>query len=169
MAFDAVIKVITGNAFWTKLSRPVENYNKDGQEWTLDVAIDDKTSKELKGYGLGSKVKNKGDERGDFITFKRSTVKRSGPKKGEDNKPITLVGPDGKTPWPSSTHIGNGSVVKVKFSLNETINPRTKEKGMRADPLAIQVYEHSEYTPPERQEFDGNPEAPLPNEVAADW
>lgn len=165
MAFDAVVKVVQGKAFWTKLNHPVPNYNKDGLEWTLDVSLDKEASKELAGYGLGSKIKNKGDERGDFITFKRASVKRSGPKKGEENKPITVVSPDGKTPWPSAVHIGNGSIVKVKFTLNETTNLRTKEKGMRADPLAIQVYEHSEYTPPERQEFDGNPDAPLPKEA----
>lgn len=168
MTSEVVVKVVTGKAYWPKLNKPVPNYNKDGDEWTVDVALDKAAVKQLKDYGLGSKIKNKGNEQGDFITFKRATVKRSGPKKGEANQPIRVISQDGKTPWDPHKLIGNGSTVKVKFTLNETTNLRTKEKGMRADPLAIQVFEHVEYVAPERQEFEGNPDAPLPVENP-DW
>lgn len=168
MTNDVVVKVVTGKAYWPKLGKPVQNYNKDGEEWTIDVSLDADALKQMKGYGLTSKIKNKGDERGDFITFKRATVKRNGPKKGEANAPIRVISPDGKTPWDTNKLIGNGSTVRVKFSLNETFNARTKEKGMRADPLAVQVYEHLEYVAPERQEFDSNPQSGLPNENP-DW
>lgn len=169
MANDTVVKVLTGQAHWAKLGQPVPNYNKDGNEWTIDVAIDEATVRELKAQGLSSKIKNKGDDRGDFITFKRADVKKSGDKKGQKNEPIRVISPDGKTPWDTSVKIGNGSVVKVKYTLNETVNLRTKEKGMRADPLAIQVFKHLEYVQPERQEFEGNPDAPLPVEAAGEW
>lgn len=164
MTSETVVKVVTGKAYWPKLGKPVPNYNKDGFEWAVDVSLDKTGLKQLKDYGLTSKIKNKGDDRGDFITFKRATVKKSGPDKGKDNNPIRVISPDGKTPWDMSKLIGNGSTVRVKFTLNETTNLRTKEKGMRADPLAIQVFEHLEYTAPERQEFEGNPDAPLPAE-----
>jgi len=163
-----VVKQITGKAYWFKaLGDGVPNYNKDGFEWTFEVSLDPATKKELIGYGLASKIKNKGDEKGDYITFKRATVKMNGPKAGQKNEPIKIISADGITPWDRSIKIGNGSTLKVKFSLNETVNKRTKEKGMRADPLAVQVFEFVPYVEPVRKEFDANPDAPAP--VADNW
>lgn len=165
---NIVVKQITGKAHWFKvLGAPVPNYSKDGFEWTFDVSLDEATKKELIGYGLASKIKNKGDEKGDYITFKRASVKRSGPKAGEANDPIRVVSPDGKTPWDKSIKVGNGSTIKVKFSINEVVNKRTKERSMRADPLSIQVFEYVPFVEKERQEFDANPvaqEVPAPAE-----
>lgn len=172
MADKIDAKVITGQAYWFKvLGKPVPNYNKDGFEWVFDVALDANTVKELKAQGLGKKIKNKGDERGDFIQFKRASVKRNGPKKGEANDPIRVIGPDGKTVWDNNVKVGNKSVIRVKYVLNETVDQRTKEKGMRADVLSVQVYQHVVYVAPERQEFEGNPEAQAAVEAAVnkDW
>lgn len=168
-------KVITGKAYWFKaLGKPVLNYNKDGFEWVFDTAVDAATLKELKSQGLGPKIKNnedkgKPDERGDYIQFRRASVKRNGPKKGEANKPIRVIGPDGKTEWDDNVKIGNGSTIRVKYVLNETVNQRTGAKGMRADVLSVQVWEHVKYVAPERQEFEGNPEAQAEAAVNKDW
>lgn len=162
MANELVVKQLTGKAYWFQvLGKPVANYNKDGFEWTFDVSLDEATKKELIGYGLTSKIKNKGDDRGDFITFKRASVKRSGDRAGEENEPLRVVGPDGKTPWDKALKVGNGSTIRVKYSINPTVNKRTKEKGMRADPLSIQVWEHVAYEAPERAEFEANPNVPV--------
>jgi len=167
---ELVVKQLTGKAYWFKvLGKPVPNYNKDGFEWAFDVSVDEATKKDLIGYGLASKIKNRGDERGDFITFKRASVKRSGPKAGEENDPIRVIASDGKTVWDKSVKLGNGSTIKVKFTLNEVTNKRTKEKSMRADPLSIQVWDYVPYVETERQEFDANPEAKAVEAPAGNW
>lgn len=153
MADNLNLQVISGKAFWARLAKPVSNYNKDGFEWKLDVSIDEATKKLLKAQGLGDKVKNKGDERGNFISFKRATVKKNGPEKGKDNKPITTVGPDGKTPWNMDTLLGNGTTVRVKFAINDS-KGRDGKPSRRADIFAVQVLDLVPYEAPERSEFD---------------
>lgn len=160
MADKIDAKVITGKAYWFKvLGKPVPNYNKDGFEWVFDVSLDAETLKVLKEQGLGPKIKNKGDDRGDFIQFKRNSEKRNGPDKGKANDPIRVIGPDGKTVWDNAVKVGNGSTIRVKYVLNDTVDQRTKAKGRRADVLSVQIWELVPYVAPERQEFDGNPEA----------
>ena len=150
------IKVITGKAYFAKvLGKPVPNYSKDGFEWTVDVALDKDTVKELKSLGLGPKIKE-GNEAHDglsYITFRRAAKKKAGPKAGEDNQPIRVVSPDGKTVWDPQSLIGNGSEIAVKFSINENKSP-TGKKFVRADILSMQVRKHVKYDRPEQQDFD---------------
>lgn len=106
---------MTGKAFWCKvLGDPVENYQETGNEWTVDVQPDVKGLALLKRVGLGEKVRNKDDDREDFITFRRNELK----KDGQPNDKIEVVDADGN-PWPEDKPIGNGSTVKVRFSVFE--------------------------------------------------
>lgn len=167
---NMVVKQIQGKAYWAKFKDPVENFNKDGYEHSVDLAIDEATVKELKSLGLGPKIKDN-KEYSPYITFRRATVKKSGPKAGQPNEPIRLVGPDGKTEWDRNVLIGNGSTLNVKFSVNEVIGGPAKKKFIRQDILSAQVYEYVPYVSVkgDKAEFEANPEVKELKAVGDSW
>lgn len=120
---------ISGKSYWTKLDKLHDNYqkqkkilNKDtgepdgwGREWSIEVGnLTLATKKALKEAGLLGRVRNKMDEREDFVTFRISEFKRD----GEPNDQPPVVGPDTKPwDWAKNGLIGNGSDVTVKFNV----------------------------------------------------
>ncbi len=139
---------MTGIGNWMKvLGDPVDNFAKDGKEWTFDFTPDADGLKTLKGVKLAGRIKNKDDDRGDFMAFKQKATRRD----GSPNRPITIVDARNRK-WPEDQKIGNGSKIEVKFSVKEY------GAGIQAGvyPQAIRILEHVPY---ERQEF-----APLPEE-----
>lgn len=112
---------LTGKAYWVKvIGDPVENFREDGNEWTIDVAPNQKGIDLLKRVGLEKNLRDKDDDRGEFITFRRNELK----KNGEPNSPIEVVDAEGN-PWDTTIGedgypvkpIGNESLVKIKFSV----------------------------------------------------
>ena len=58
--------VITGTAYWAAITNPNTTFDSDGI-WSIDVAnLDKKNLEMVKKDGLA--IKNKGDDRGDFVT-----------------------------------------------------------------------------------------------------
>jgi len=110
-AFVQNIKTFTGKANWARVvGKPSKAYNPGENEWSIDLVLDEASLSEAHKLGMGSRVK-KG-----VFKFTRSELKKAGPKKGEANKPITILKSDG-TAWDQETLIGNGSDVKVKFNM----------------------------------------------------
>lgn len=139
---------MTGVANWAKiLGDPVINYNKDGNEWTIDVTPDKEGLKLLKELKIDDKLKNKGDERGDFIQFKQKEKQAN----GKDNYRITVCDARNRV-WDQDVKIGNGSTVEVKFKVIDY----GVGKPTGVYPQAVRVLEHKPY---ERVEF-----APLPED-----
>jgi hypothetical protein len=138
-----------GTVNWAKvLGDPVPNYGKDGFEWTFDFTPDEDGLVLMKKLKIADKLKNKGDERENFIQFKQKEKQAS----GKANFPITVV--DAKNmPWDPKLDaqgkptnlIGNMSVCEVKFKINEYPG---KPTGVY--PQALRVLEHKPYV---RQEF----------------
>lgn len=105
--------VLTGKAFWAHVRKP----NEQSGSYQLDLSVDDKTKEMLEGLGItvknavlgiGVKEKKDKDERGNFVTLKKTA-------QGEDG---TLFPPpqivDGKKKAvPADVLIGNGSIVNV--------------------------------------------------------
>lgn len=142
---------IRGKAYWTKLDKPVANYNKtkkimkDGQpdgwgdEWSIEVAnLSQDTKKALKAEGLLGSVKNKMDEREDFISFRLATEKRD----GKPNDAPRVVDEDEKPwDWEDRGKIGNGSDVAVKFNIWK--NPSNNKASVFI--VAVKILEHVPY------------------------
>ncbi len=140
---------ITGKAYWARVlpKQLHDNYNGDGKEWSLDVSLDEANVQKLTSLGLAPKIKNKGDDRGQFITFSRSELKKSGPKKGQENTPIAILDADGDD-WDDRS-IGNGSVVGVDFNVFQT--EWKNKKFLKPAILAIHVLEWVEYKTEQRE------------------
>jgi hypothetical protein len=140
----ANIHYFTGKVHWAKvLGAPVANYNRDGFEWTFDFTPDDLEA--VKAVpALAKKIKNKGDDRGDFIQLKQKEKTST----GKVNRPITVVDARNR-PWNSDIKLGNGSLCEVKIDIVEY------KTTTGVYPLGIRVLELQPYV---RQEFAPRPE-----------
>ena len=134
--------VISGTAYWAKVHQPhFDQYNEQGI-FSIDVTVDAKTKKQLQDLGLGPRIKNKGDERNDFITIKRKYTRKDGTKNSAPR-----VVDSKRTPVSPDILIGNGSLVNVAF---DTYDYDIKgNKGVGSSLKAVQVTKLVEYSPSE--------------------
>ena len=74
------MSVISGEAYWAHVITPNTKFNPDG-EWSIEVCnLDAKNKKIAEGDGLT--IKNKDDDRGDFVTLKQyARTKDGSPRK----------------------------------------------------------------------------------------
>ena len=129
--------IISGKAFWVSIATPNTTFNSDGV-WSVDVSqLDEKNMAKATEQGLA--IKNKGDDRGNFITAKRN-VKR---KDGNMNKQPAVR--DSANKDISQTLIGNGSDVNVLYSTYEW--NFSGKAGVSADLHGIQVTNLIPYAP----------------------
>jgi hypothetical protein len=136
------VYTIRGIAHWAKvLGDPVPNYGGDNREWTIDLTPNEEGKALLERLGLGKRLKNKGDEREDFIQFRQREKRQD----GSLNRRISVVDLEGE-PWRQDRLIGNGSTVDLKFEHKDY--GEGKHPGLY--PQAIRVLELAEYR---RQEF----------------
>jgi len=138
-----VSKVIAGTAYWASVITPNTKFDADGV-WTIDVGnLDDLNKKKAQKDGLT--VKNKGDEKEDFVTIKRK-VRNA---KGSLNRQPNVV--DANKRLVTETMIGNGSKVNVLYEPFEwNFGGKT---GVSADLRAVQVTELVPYSTEEDDAF----------------
>ena len=141
-------KVISGTAYWASVITPNTKFDADGV-WTIDIGnLDDLNKKKAQNDGLT--IKNKGDEKEDFVTFKRK-VRNA---KGNLNRQPNVV--DANKTLITETMIGNGSKVNVLYEPFEwNFGGKT---GVSADLRAVQVTELVPYTTEEDDAFDVVPD-----------
>lgn len=142
---DVRTVVLRGKASYAKiLGNPVLNYSKDGKEWKMDLVLTKEGLKEVKGYGIGDRVKQKDDylDGEPFLTFKQSELK----KDGSPNQPIKVTD-IADNPWPQNKLIGNGSDVDVKFVVMD--HGAGKKKGVYIRSVRV-----LDLVPYERKEFE---------------
>ncbi len=141
-------KVISGTAYWASVITPNTKFDADGV-WTIDVGnLDDLNKKKAQKDGLT--VKNKGDEKEDFVTIKRK-VRNA---KGSLNRQPNVV--DANKRLITETMIGNGSKVNVLYEPFEwNFGGKT---GVSADLRAVQVTELVPYSTEEDDAFDVVPD-----------
>jgi hypothetical protein len=141
-------KVMSGTAYWASVITPNTKFDADGV-WTIDVGnLDDLNKKKAQKDGLT--VKNKGDEKEDFVTIKRKVRNN----KGNLNRQPNVV--DATKRLITETMIGNGSKVNVLYEPFEwNFGGKT---GVSADLRAVQVTELVPYTTEEDDAFDVIPD-----------
>lgn len=124
---------VEGTAYWASVVVPNTTFEP---KWSIDLSIDDKTAEELAGIE-GVTIKNKDDERGNFISLKRNVEDRS----GNEKKAPKIIDSQNNA-WDDRL-IGNGSRVCVKFHTYP-YNYRGKS-GYSAELDAVQVIDLVEY------------------------
>ena len=131
------MSVISGKAYWASIVAPNTTFDSDGV-WSIDVCnLDKKNLDIVKKDGLT--VKNKGEDRGDFVTVIRNVRNQ---KSGELNRAPTVV--DAQKRAMMNTAVGNGSVVNVKYNpFDWDFGGR---KGIGANLNAVQVIDLIPYS-----------------------
>ena len=122
--------VLNGKAYWASVVTPNTTFDEDGV-YSIDLAVDEENKKSAVSEGLS--IKNKGDERGDFVTIKRKAKR----KDGSLNRAPDIMD-NMKRPL-QNTLIGNGSTVNVLFKTYEWSHKPTNRSGKSADLQAVQV------------------------------
>ena len=122
--------ILNGKAYWASVVSPNTTFDEDGV-YSVDLAVDADNKKKAEAEGLS--IKNKGDDRGDFVTIKRKAKR----KDGSPNKAPDVM--DGMKRPLQNTLIGNGSDVNVLFKTYEWTHKPTGRSGKSADLQAIQV------------------------------
>jgi|TARA_R110000803_G_scaffold78077_1_gene143176 hypothetical protein len=141
------MSVIQGKAYWASIVNPNTTFDSDGV-YSIDVSLDAKNKKVAETDGLT--IKNKGDDRGDFVSIKRN-VRR---KNGDFNTKPTLM--DSQKRNMKDTLIGNGSEVSVLYSTYQW--EFKGRSGTNADLRAIQVTNLIPYQDDMEDAFDVVPD-----------
>lgn len=133
--------LISGKAFWAKLSTPRPNKFKEGtRQWSFDLSVDEKTQQLLLDKGMRKNyLRDRQDERGVFLTFVRDETK----KDGSAGKPFKVVDAHGE-PWPDGKLIGNGSIFNVQVTLNEV--SFRGDKYLKPSAVSLQVWDLVEFS-----------------------
>ena len=134
------MSIISGEAYWAHVITPNTKFNPDG-EWSIEICnLNAKNKKVAEGDGLT--IKNKGDERGDFVTLKQYACNKEG-----TFRPMSVKDSE-RNPFPSSKRIGNGSKVNASYFPK----PYTQYGGgVKGYLNAVQVVDLVEYN---TDEFD---------------
>ena len=141
------IVYLRGKLHWAKvLGEPVDNYDKNGKEWTFDVELDKSGVKQMNGIKVQGKlvknIKNRDDERGDFVSFKQ-VYRELAPDRNGDARFTTA--PDvldaAGNAWPEDEKLGNGTVADIKFKVVDY----GKGKYAGVYPMALRILDHVPY------------------------
>ena len=139
--------VINGTAYWASVTTPNTTFNEDG-EWKIDVCnLSEESVDMLIQDGLEERIKNKDDDRGAFITFKRQVKNK---KTGITNTAPDLM--DAQKRPMFNTLVGNGSIVNVLYKPFDW--SFQKSKGRSASLEAVQVVDLVEYGGSVSDSFD---------------
>tara|TARA_R100001086_G_scaffold217392_2_gene133831 strand:+ start:1333 stop:1815 length:483 start_codon:yes stop_codon:yes gene_type:complete len=128
-----IMPVLSGKAHWASIANPNTTFEP---VYSIDLAIE---GDELnKARQLGLTIKNKGDDRGNFVTIKRKQYR----KDGSENKRPDLV--DSNKNNMGNTLVGNGSDVNVLFKTFEW--EYAGKTGMGTELQKVQVTNLIEYS-----------------------
>lgn len=137
---------VFGKIYWAKILEPVDTYAKDGQEYSFDLVLDEKSRKayEQENFTGASRIKPVKNKKGVEHTSGEEYVKFTRPTTTSRGEPIRApeVVDTSRQPWPKDVLIGNGSTVAVIVNIREGDMPVTFKK---ADFTKIMVLDHVPY------------------------
>ena len=73
--------IISGKAYWAAITSPNTTFEP---KWQIDITLDAAAKAKVEADGLT--IRNKGDDRGDFVSLKRNVTRAS----GQENQQPTL-------------------------------------------------------------------------------
>lgn len=129
--------MIQGKTYWNRtVGKPHPNKFSKSDQWSFDLSIDEETQAKVLAKGVRkSYLRDKGDERGVFLSFTRDATR----KDGSPGKPFEIVDAQGH-PWPDNKLIGNGSVLNCIISFNE--REYNNVKFLKPSCVKFQVWDH---------------------------
>jgi len=132
--------IVSGKVYWASIQSPNTTYEP---EWGLDMLVDDNNRKTFEADGVD--IKNKGDERGDFVHIRQKVTKRNGER---NDAPVVLDGQ--KKPF--TELVGNGSIANVQYApFNWEMNGKS---GVTPILKRVQIVNHVPYAGGNAEDFD---------------
>jgi|TARA_Y100000401_G_scaffold112469_1_gene111936 hypothetical protein len=138
------MSIISGEAYWAHIMSPNTKFNPEG-EWSIEVCNLDATNKKI-AEADGLTIKNKEDDRGDFVTLKQYARSKDG-----TFRPMTVKDAQ-RNPFPNDKRVGNGSKVNVSYYPKEYTQYGGGVKGYLQ---GVQVIDLVEYNNDDFQVVDG--------------
>jgi len=132
--------IVSGKVYWASVQAPNTTYEP---EWGLDMLVDDNNRKAFEADGVA--IKNKGDERGDFVHIRQKVSRRDGT---QNDAPVVMDGQ--KKPF--SDLVGNGSVCNVQYTPFEW--EMNGKSGTSPILKKVQVVSLVEYAGGNAEDFD---------------
>jgi hypothetical protein len=139
------MSVITGEAYWARLGAIDETVTTTWpyDVWSIDVCnLDEKNITKAQKDGLN--IKNKGDDRGNFVTIRRKIYSKDGSR---HEQPL-INDPFGE-PLKPTIQIGNGSLVNVMYTTYDWELKGLGRKGISALLCSVQVKKLVAYPSPQ--------------------
>lgn len=150
--------VLAGKAGYAKIVGPAPaGYENGPNEWTFDLILDEENKTKALKDGVDPfyiRVNKSGE---DYIKFTRKEKKQD----GEAAKPIEIQDHKGEL-WDGKTLIGNGSDLRVQFTLN-TVKSKGQQR-LKPSVLRVQVWTLVKYA---KKVFDTREDGP--QEVEPQW
>jgi hypothetical protein len=146
--------IVSGKVYWASIQAPNTTYEP---EWGLDMLVDDNNRKAFEADGVD--IKNKGDERGDFVHIRQKVSRRDGT---QNDAPVVMDGQ--KKPFKEL--VGNGSIANVQYTPFEwSMNGKS---GVSPILKRVQIVEHVPYAGGNAEDFDviGTASAPIQETVS---
>lgn len=152
--------ILQGEANYAKiLGAAPPGYDNGPAEWTFDLILNEDQVKDYLASGADKfYVKTNKESGAQYVKFTRKATKQD----GEAAKPISVFGPDNKE-WDQKVLIGNGSILNVKYTLNEAKYKGTKR--LKPSVLAVQVWTYKPYVG--KSSFPTKPSEAAEGEVQA--
>jgi len=146
--------IVSGKVYWASIQAPNTTYEP---EWGLDMLVDDNNRKAFEADGVD--IKNKGDERGDFVHIRQKVSRRDGT---QNDAPVVMDGQ--KKPFKEL--VGNGSIANVQYTPFEwAMNGKS---GVSPILKRVQIVEHVAYAGGNAEDFDviGTASAPIQENIS---
>lgn len=147
--------MIQGPIYWAKITgKPQPGYDKRQLEWSFDIGLTPEAKTKVQELGVAEYIRpaegknGKVHIAGEHMKFKRREINAD----GSQAKPFRVVDSAGN-PWPEDKRIGNGSIVNVKFAVNE----KRDGSGLKPSAIAIQVWEYKPFEGGEEDQFPTRP------------
>lgn len=147
---ESVFITIRGKLNYAKiLGAPVDNYERNGKEWKMDlIPLDEaKARDQLKRAGISDALKQKEEylDGTPYIPLKQRAEKKDG-SKNESPRVEDITG----EPWPQDKLLGNGTIADVKIRVADYGKGLKKGKYING----VRVLEHVSYAKPVFEELD---------------
>jgi hypothetical protein len=135
--------IIEGKTKWFKaIGEPRDNYNKDGREWSFQIAIGSAEKLLFRQQKVKKSIKFD-EELGDYVTVNLPELN----KKEKPNRKIRVVDSDGAD-WPEDKWVGNMSTIKATIEI-EPYSFKNRDgdtiSGAKLIPTKIEIVEHVPY------------------------
>jgi len=149
--------IIESTIWWAKVLKAVPNYNKDGEEFTVDVTVTPAIREQLREAGIEHKIQPAVNSRGRAHVSEGEYINITIPTMGGKTalRPPQVKDRFGND-WPKDALIGNGSTAEIMFEVRSGVL-RNGDAWAKPSLRAVKILDHVPVEPKEDFTYDVAP------------